>query len=302
MKLKDIGEFGLIDRISKKLKTDGTVIRGIGDDAAVIRWKKNKYLLFASDMLIEDIHFKRANPPFGIGRKALAINISDIAAMGGLPRYASLSLGAPKDLDLRYIDDIYRGVKATAKTFGVNIVGGDTCLSEKIIIDIAVIGEARKDGVVLRSGARPGDVITVTGALGGSIKKKHLSFTPRIDEALFLVRHFNISSMIDISDGLSSDLNQICRHSRVGARIYESLIPLSKGGVSVKDALSDGEDFELLFTIKRRDFNNLLRRFRRRFKTPLTVIGEVRKKRYGIYIISRLGKASLLKPAGFAHF
>ena len=292
----------MIDRISKRIKVDKTVIKGIGDDAAVIRWKKDKYLLFAQDMVIEGVHFKRTDSPFGIGHKALSANISDIAAMGGLPRYASLSLGVPKNLSLRYVDDIYRGIKAIAKRFGVNIIGGDTNLSDKIIIDIAVIGEAKRNELVLRSGARPGDFVIVTGALGGSIKGRHLSFIPRVDESLFLVRNFRINSMIDISDSLSSDLNQICRHSRVGARIYESLIPLSRESNSVKDALCDGEDFELLFTVQRKDFKDLLRKFRNRFNIPLTVIGEVRERRYGIEIVSRSGKASLLKPAGFAHF
>jgi len=303
MKLQRLGEFGLIERVAKRIRTDSSVIKGIGDDAAVIKWDKQRHLLFASDMIIEGLHFDlRRATPFRIGWKALGVNISDIAAMGGLPRYASLSLGLPKNLNSRFIDGIYSGFRSMARKFNVNIIGGDTNSSKNIIIDIAIIGEVRKDELVLRKGARPGDIIMVTGRLGGSIKRKHLTFTPRVKEASFLVKNFRINSMIDISDGLSNDLAHISKASCVGARIYESLIPCSKDCRSIENALTDGEDFELLFTVSRKHSDSLMNKFRKRFKTPITAVGEVTKRTNGIKIVNRYGKISQLKQKGFNHF
>ncbi|MEE8359444.1 MAG: thiamine-phosphate kinase [Candidatus Omnitrophota bacterium] len=302
-KIKDLGEFGLIDRISRRTKSDKSVILGIGDDAAVIRKSANKYLLFASDMVIEGVHFNMNNAkPFNIGWKALCVNISDIAAMGGVPRYACVSAGVNKNTDSHVIDRIYSGILSAARRFGVNIVGGDTSSSSKLIIDVSMIGEVRKRELLLRSGARAGDLIMVTGKLGGSIKGRHLSFTPRLSESQFLVKNFKINSMIDISDGLSSDLMHICGASSVGAKIYESLIPISKEARSVNSALSDGEDYELLFTVSRKAFVNMIKRFKKTFRTPITVIGEVIKKNAGIKIVDRSGKAVILKVRGFKHF
>lgn len=303
MKLKGLGEFGLIEKVSKGIRVDNSVVKGIGDDAAVIRWERNRYLLFATDMIIEGVHFDlRHSAPFDIGWKALGINISDIAAMGGRPRYVALSLGLPNDLDLRFIDGIYAGLKSLAKKFNVNIVGGDTNSSGRIIIDVAILGEVRKDELVLRSGAKIGDIIVVTGRLGGSMKGRHLKFMPRVKESSFLVKNFKINSMIDISDGLSSDLAHICRQSLVGAKIYESLIPVSKDSPPIKNALHDGEDFELLFTVSKNIFKNLMKKFKKNLKTPITAIGEVTRENAGIKIVDRYGKTKPLKERGFSHF
>jgi len=303
MKIKDIGEFELIKRISKKIKTDSSVIKGIGDDAAVIEWGKGKVLLFASDMIIDGVHFRTGgSTPYGIGRKALGVNISDIAAMGGVPRHASISLGLPKGYGLKFVDGIYSGITSMARKFGVNITGGDTNLSDGLTIDVAMIGQAAKKEVVLRSGARPGDVVITTGKLGGSIKGRHLTFTPRVKESRFLVENFKINAMIDISDGLSSDMIRVCEASRVGVRIYESRIPVSKDAGSLKNALGDGEDFELLFTVSGDIFTEVLRRFKKNFKTPIAPIGEVTKKSCGMKMIGEDGKTVFLKESGFRHF
>lgn len=227
MKLKNIGEFGLIDRIARRIKTDKSVIKGIGDDAAVLRWTKDKYLLATTDMLIEDRHFRRTTPAQKVGWKALCCGVSDIAAMGGEPRWALVSCGLPKGLPLKYAGGIYAGIKRAAKKFGVNIVGGDTNASDKIILDVIILGEVKKKHLVLRSGAKAGDYIFVTGSLGGSLRGKHLDFTPRLKESRTLVRNFKINSMIDLSDGLSGDLGHILKHSNVGAIVYDYLIPLS---------------------------------------------------------------------------
>ncbi len=302
MNLTKLGETGLISRLSKSLRCRKSVIKGIGDDTAVIALNKNKVLLFASDMLIESTHFDlRKDKPFHIGKKALNVNISDIAAMNGKPKYAVVSLGLPKKLKVRFIDEIYRGLKSAARGFNIDIVGGDTNASSKLIIDIAIMGFAGRDDIVYRSGAEKRDLIMVTGELGGSINGKHLDFTPRIREAQFLSRNIKISSMIDISDGLSQDILRICTASKKGARIYESLIPVSKGS-STKNALNDGEDFELLFTVPRKGSKDLIKRFNKRFKTRVSIIGEITDKAKEIKIIDRYGRMRRLKPSGFKHF
>jgi thiamine-monophosphate kinase len=302
VKLKEIGEFGLIERIAESIDADKTVIQGIGDDAAVIKSGK-RYLLFSSDMLVEGAHFTRKKAtPFQVGHKALGSALSDIAAMGGTGRYALISLGLPAGLEAGFVHSLYSGMRSVADRFGVSIVGGDTVSSGKIVIDVAVIGEAGGREITYRSGARRGDVILVTGRLGGSIERRHLTFTPRLREARFLVKHFRINSMIDISDGFSSDMSHICTASGVGAKVYESLLPVSKGAGSLNRALDDGEDFELLFTVPAKVSGKLIPAFRRGFGTPLNAVGEIVGRSEGIKLVDREGRMRPLKPGGFRHF
>lgn len=299
-KLKALGEFGLIERISRRTKVDKSVIQGIGDDAAVLRFGRDKYLLLASDMLIEGVHFRReAAPPELIGHKALAVNISDIAAMGGIPRYALISVGLPEDSSIEFADRLYEGIRKLARKFKINIVGGDTSSSPELIIDIALLGEVKKRHLTLRSGARVGDAVMVTGRLGGSRAGKHLKFTPRLKEAQFLVKNFALHSMIDISDGLSSDLKQMVKASRVGAVIYEELIPVSNCAASLNSALNEGEDFELLFTLPEAEAKKLARKSLRKFKVKQ--IGRIVAGKEGIKLVRPSGKAHPLPAAGFRH-
>lgn len=297
MKLKKLGETGLIERLAKYVK-------GIGDDCAVIRISKKKYLLITIDMLLEDVDFKlKEATPYQIGWKSLACGLSDIASMGGAAKYAVVSLGLPGRLSVEFVDGLYRGIKALAKKFDVEIVGGDTNSSKKLVIDVAVLGFVEPDKVAFRSGARSGDIICVTGVLGGSYKsKRHLTFTPRLKEARYLVENFKITSMIDISDGLSTDLNHIARESRVGACIYEELIPVSKDAKSVHAALNEGEDFELLFTMPLREARRLARKGLGPNSVKITQIGEILDKKMGVKIIRPDGKVKDLKPKGFSHF
>jgi len=291
MKLQKLGEFGLIDRIAKKTKKGKGVVLGIGDDCAVLEHTKDKYLLVTCDMLVEGVHFllNKATPS-QIGHKALGCGLSDIAAMGGVARYAVVSVGLPKKLSVEFVDNLYKGIKTLADKFKVSIVGGDTNKSDKLVLDITVIGEVKKDKLVKRSGAKIGDFIFVTGALGGSIRGKHLSFTPRLKEANYLVNNFKLNSMIDVSDGISSDLNHILKQSKVGARLFLDKIPLSKYAKSVNNALNDGEDFELLFTLPKQEAKRLLRS-KPKGLVKFTHIGEIVKK----------GKGAI--PAkGFRHF
>ncbi len=307
--LKNIGEFGLIERIKAKTRVDKSVICGIGDDAAVIKLNKNKFLLLTSDILIEDVHFKRQDAtPYQVGRKALAVNISDIAAMGGIPKYALLSVGLPSNLTLDFVDRLYLGIRKLAENFKINIVGGDTSSSKKLIISVSLIGEVRNKELVTRSGAKKGDIIFVTGSLGMAWKGKHLNFTPKLEEAHTLVRNFKISSMIDISDGLSSDLWQIAKAGKVGAVLFENLIPLAKGVKAlakkkkknpVNFALNSGEEFELLFTLSPGEARKLVDS---NLDFPLTCIGEIITAEHGLQLINRRHQLRRLKPGGFRHF
>jgi len=294
--LQDIGEFGLIRRIAEKKKiSDKDVVVGIGDDTAVLKYKKNLYLLLTTDILIEGVHFNKKATPFQIGWKALAVNISDIAAMGGIPKYALVSLGLKKNLSLKFVDEIYQGIRSLAKKFRVKIVGGDTVASSKIVINVALTGEVEKKYLTLRKGAKIGDKIYVTGRLGDSISGKHLSFIPRVKEARYLVKNLHPTAMIDISDGLFSDLKRICEASDVGAKIEQKKIPVSREAVSLQNALTGGEDFELLFTVSKK-YNNLVKSA----KFSITQIGEITKR--GIILLDERNKNIHLKETGFDHF
>lgn len=286
--VRDIGEFGLISRIAKRSgKADASVLTGIGDDAAVISTREYGAMLVTTDSLVEDIHFRRYHPPEALGWKALCVNISDIAAMGGIPRYYLLSLSLPSDLSLDYLDQFCLGMDGAAERYGLSLIGGDTTSSDKIYISLTVLGGA-SGRVLLRNGARPGDAIFVTGTLGDSalglkimeelgignleagaksddpqvatrnqLISRHLRPTPRVDEGMLLAKSGMVTSMIDISDGLLADLGHICEESKVGAMVSVEKIPLSKGFEDVSEryggidlALSGGEDYELLFTVR----------------------------------------------------
>jgi len=300
MKLKDLGEFNFINRISKSIKLSGRVVKGIGDDAAVLEYTKDKYLLFTTDMIIEGKHFCKSAKAELVGKKSLSCNISDIAAMGGVPKFAVISTGFPGSLDLKYTDKLYKGIRNVADNFKVDLVGGDTVNSGKIIINIALIGEVEKKNLVLRSRAKENDAIFITGNIGGSIKLKHLNFTPRIKEARFLVNNFKISSMLDVSDGLLADLGHILEESCKGAIIYEKAIPLSANAAGFNSAVRDGEDFELVFTLPSPQADRLEKAWP--FATPLSRIGRIINRRKGFSIVSKNGKSKKISPAGFTHF
>jgi thiamine-monophosphate kinase len=300
MRLDKLGEFNFIGRISKGIRLSSRVIKGIGDDTAVLRYTRDKYLLFTTDMLIEGKHFYKSHRPYLVGKKSISCSISDIAAMGGRPDFFVISLGAPKSLDTKYTDELYKGIKDTAKRFKVDLAGGDTVSSDKIVINIAMLGEVEKKNLALRSGAKKGDVIFITGSIGGSIKGRHLDFIPRLKEARFLVKNFRINSMIDVSDGLLADLGHILERSNKGAVIYEKSIPVSKDAAGFDSAVRDGEDFELIFTLSPGHAAGLERKWP--FKTRLSMIGRIFNKRRYFSLVRKSGKSERIKPAGFTHF
>jgi len=294
----------LINELKKKIRNGRSVRLGIGDDAAVIRPPSGKDLLFTTDMLIEDRHFKLNDATaFEIGWKALGVNVSDIAAMGGIPTHAVVAVGLPKNLSLDFVNELYEGIRSLAKCFKVNIVGGDTNQSDKLVIAVSLLGEVKRGAFVRRGGAKPGDVIFVTGSLGGSyVSRKHLNFTPRLNEARFLVSHFKIHSMIDISDGLASDIRRIAEESGVGVVLSKEAIPVSRFAKDFSAALTDGEDFELLFTLSPKEAARLTHYPAQKGLVPFHPIGKIVEKRCGIKLVRDDRKTEPLPSKGFDHY
>ncbi len=298
MLAKDLGEFRLIERFRKQIKTDKTLIVGSGDDCAVLQFDKKSYQLFTCDMLIEDIDFTLKDDPYFIGRKAIAVSISDIASSCGLPKHCLISLGFPKKTPLKFLDRMFQGMLDICREYKINIAGGDLSSGSKVVIDVSMLGLVEKKRLALRSAAKPGDYIFVTGELGGSLSGKHLKFNPKIREARFLAENFKINAMIDVSDGLAQDLSHILTRSKAGAVIYEELIPLSPKASDLSDALNSGEDFELVFTMPQMEGKKLLKRRIVNFK----LIGEVVDKKYGFKLAYSSGKIKDIRLKGFSHF
>ncbi len=309
-----MNEIDLIAKLTRSLPGNKSVVVGAGDDCAVLELGLgDKYLLFKTDAVVEGIHFQQTTPPEKIGRKALARCLSDVAAMGGTPTAALITLALPKNFDVAFVDKIYAGLNQLASEHNVAVAGGETTTNPKrILISISLIGTVAKDKCVLRSGAKVGDAIFVSGELGGSLSEKHLEFEPRLDEARWLAENFSIHSMIDVSDGLAGDLRHLLQAGKVGAELMASAIPISRAArlqaraeSSAKPpllaALTDGEDFELLFTIASRDAVPLIDAWKKRFpKLRLSCIGKILNKP-GLQIRNEHGVRPL-NAHGYVHF
>ena len=262
-------EFQLIERLRQTVGARTDVPVGIGDDAAVVRSLSESALL-ATDLLLEGVHFEiPPATPRQVGCKAMAVNLSDIAAMAGKPRFAVISLALPQQPNDRagsIADELFAGLNATADRFGVTIVGGDTTSwNGPLVINVAIAGDVHPCGPVTRSGAQPGDWVFVTGKLGGSRAGRHLTFEPRIEEARRLHESVDLHAMLDISDGLVADMYHILEESGVGVILNSDWIPISQAASQFEDqrsplqhALGDGEDFELLFAVSPEDGERLL--------------------------------------------
>ena len=324
MKVHEAGEFGLIEMIAKTVgKTGGDkVLIGIGDDAAC--WRAEGLQIATIDTLIEDIHFNFKNMSWReLGWKSMAVNLSDIAAMGGLPRYALVSLGIPGDTETESVIDLYKGMLELAKKFEVRIIGGDTVGSLVTAITLTIIGEAGdEDRILKRSAAKPGDLITVTGTFGASaaglammqrklsfdkktastLREAHFSPTPRIHEGQTLAK-YGVKAAIDVSDGLLGDLEKLCLASGVGAQLYSDHIPIhpavseSFGNEALKLALTGGEDYELIFTAPRKIVNVI----QRKLKCPVTVVGEIVKSK-SVEVLDEDGNEFSWSSSGWDHF
>ena len=225
-----MNEFELIARLSRSLPSNAGVIAGAGDDCAVLdSGQAGRALLFKTDAVVEGIHFLPSAEPESIGHKALARCLSDVAAMAGRPLAALVTLALPKGFDPEFIQGIYAGMNRLARRHGVAIVGGETTSNpERLLISVALLGEVARDKCVLRSGARDGDALFVTGELGGALAGKHLEFEPRLAEGRWLAEHFSIHAMIDLSDGLAGDLRHLMERGQVGAELLARGIPISR--------------------------------------------------------------------------
>jgi thiamine-monophosphate kinase len=333
LKFSEIGEFGFIESIKKECVTSlKGVIKGIGDDCAVFGPYSGRLLLFTTDMLVEDIHFVRdAITPYQLGWKAIAVNLSDIAAMGGRPLFILISLAIPVEMDVELIQDFYKGMKDICRHYKVDIVGGDTVASpHTLTINVSLIGEVKENEVLYRSGARPGDKIYLTGtvgdssaglkilkneisppnSIGGYFIKAHNEPKPLIETGRIIATSRLASAMIDLSDGLLSDLGHICKESGVGAILFRSKIPLSsqlKSLASIANfnpldlALSGGEDYVLLLTVPEAKIQDLDLLSKNKRPSPLYLIGEIREQG-GIRMVNDDGSVEEIGPRGFNHF
>ena len=294
-------ELKLIKDIKKRAGKPGKGVKlGIGDDCAVLECDKKNYLLWASDMLVEGTHFRLKDGYEKIGHKAVAVNISDIAAMGGKPLYITVSVGVSPKVSDRAVGKIYDGIFSICRKYGISLVGGDTVRAGRLTIDISIIGMVEKKYLKKRSDAAAGDLILLTGPVRNG-KKEHLELLPRIGEARYLVENYGVGAMIDTSDGIGMDLGRICEASRTGCRVFAGAIPLAKG-LSLKDALYYGESFELLFTMKKKEVEKLfLDKKLREKKYAFFIVGEICAAGEGRKIVHEGNRLEALKIEGYRH-
>jgi thiamine-monophosphate kinase len=342
MRISAIGEFALIERIRRILPKPHDALLGIGDDCAALRPTAGRDLLLTTDLLVDEVDFTRQTiTPFRLGRKAMGVNLSDIAAMGGLPRAALVTLAIPPEEEIEFVDELYRGLREEGAQFAVEVIGGDLSASATLMIGVTLVGEVEVGKAVTRSGAKPGERIWVTGRLGaaaaglialkagfrllddhvetpyevsGSLQEairqaieRHLCPIPRIREGRALAQAGVASAMIDLSDGLASDLTHLCRESGVSATIREDQIPIDQAASAVAQrfaqeplalALQGGEDFELLFTSSW-DPADIVAMFPD--AVTVTAIGKVWEAGHGCRLERQDGRAVAL-AGGYDHF
>lgn len=293
--LGDLGEDRLLAQITRSLSANHTVVLGAGDDCGLVRFgAAEKLLVLKTDCVVNGVHFTSAARPAAVGWKAMARPLSDFAAMSAVPEAALVTLIAPAHTRSAWVRQLYRGLNKAATAFGVAIVGGETSRTPgALAISVSLTGAVEADRWVGRAGGKVGDELFVTGRLGGSLGGRHLSFTPRIGESRWLTENATVTAMIDLSDGLGADLPRLAAASGVDFEVDEAALPRHRG-CSIEQAISDGEDYELLFAVPAAEAAELERRWRRRFaKLPLTRIGR----------LTREAKSSIHKMSGgYVHF
>lgn len=333
MRIGDVGEFPLIEhlaRIAGRSRPD--VVVGIGDDAAALDLGGEDLVLLTVDNQVEGIHFVRDRiAPRVLGRRLLAVNASDIAAMGGWPTHALVSLVLPTELEVGWIEELYAGLGEEADRFGVAVVGGNVARSEGgVVLDVTLVGRVGRRNLLTRAGAKPGDVVLVTGTLGEAaaglylsehpeladpdreaLLARHLAPSPRVREGQLIAASGLATAMIDLSDGLGSDIGHICDRSRVGVTLYADRlpIPVAVGRLSERIgrtpwdlALGGGEDYELCFTAPAAAAPALAERVTAHTGTPVSVVGEVLPMTAGRWLVLPNGRAGPLERRGFTHF
>ena len=335
--ISDIGEFALIDRIKSVVGTpdDEDLLVGIGDDAAVYRIDDDRAHVITTDALIETVHFDRTfMPTIHLGFKAISVNVSDILAMNALPKYAVVSLGIPNNISVEMVEMFYRGVRKACEHYGMHVVGGDVTAARHLTVSVTVVGEADLPDLVFRRGARPGDALCVTGDLGGAyaglkvllrqreaIKEKGDAYEPDIDAYRYVIqrqlapnaqieavrdwasRGVRPNSLIDISDGLGSEVHHICRASGFGAVIYSAALPIALETREVANEFEDdvdiyalfgGEDYEMLFSLPQDLLEEL-------DPQSFTVVGEVTPDE-DVVVQTPTGDTVALDASGYQHF
>lgn len=333
----ELGEFGLIDHLNEKvIIKNSSTIKGIGDDAAVIE-AGDHVKVVTTDLLLEGVHFDLSYAPLThVGFKAVAVNVSDIAAMNAIPKQITVSIALSNRFSVEAVDAIYEGINAACEHYGVDLVGGDTTASRTgLVISITAIGEAQKEQISYRSGAKVNDILCVTGDLGSALiglqilereKQVYLAnpdMRPDLEkytvvtgrqlrpdarmDIIHELRELEVvpTSMIDVSDGLASEIFHICKASKVGATIYEDKLPIDKQTFDtavelnldpITCVLNGGEDYELLFTIDQKDFAKLEKH------PDIHFIGHITKPEEGKYLVTKSGTAVQLKAQGWKHF
>jgi thiamine-monophosphate kinase len=295
MKLRDLGEDRLLNEFLPRLSPGKAVVAGPGDDCAVVKTRDSgRLLVLKTDCVVEAVHFLRETNAPDVGWKAMMRPLSDFAATSAVPQYALVTLILSERIDVAWVKQLYQGLRRAANRFQVSIVGGETSSTPgPISISVSVIGFVERDRWVSRGGGKPGDDLFVTGRLGAALKRKHLRFIPRLIESRWLTKNFSIHAMMDLSDGLGADLPRLARASKVGFKIETENLPLSRGA-KINDAISKGEDYELLFAVPRRESKRLQKKWSRRFpKLPLMHIGSLTPQ-------SAIGNPQL--RGGYAHF
>jgi len=336
--LSTLGEFGLIRKLEKQFQALHTdVIQGIGDDAAILRTSPKESLVASTDLAVEGIHFDlRLGKPKDVGYRTAIANISDIAAMGAIPKFILVALAVPQSYSLNTLRALYRGFKEACCEYHISLVGGDTSASEsRLFLSLTILGQVKRNRALRRQGAKVGDLVCVTGTLGDSraglqilkrqlrkkkprasqpyesfLKKRHFRPTVQLALGQYLSQHQLAHAAIDISDGLSGDLSQLCQSSQVGAELREKDLPVSRQCHIYATAnnlnpfgfaLIGGEDYELLFTIHRRHQPKLAN-LSRMFKTPITCIGVIKPKSFGLRLTLEDGTNQTISSRSYNHF
>jgi thiamine-monophosphate kinase len=299
MKLSRVGEDALIVKILRELPASR---KFIGDDCAVVEFRgATNLLVLKTDCVVEKIHFKSNAKPELVGWKAMMRSLSDFAAVSAIPQFALITLIVPASRSTSWVKTLYRGLKRAAAKFDVAIVGGETSATRgPAMISVSVSGFVEKNRAVSRAGGKKGDDLFVTGKLGRSLRGKHLRFIPRVQESRWLTKNCRVHAMMDLSDGLGADLPRLARASKLGFKIDKEKLPLAPGA-KIDNAISDGEDYELLFAISPRDRTRLQREWKRKFpKVPLTRIGSLTQPLNNASP-ARTSTSQLL-PRGYVHF